>query len=110
MKLAKDFPILEAELGYATPRSESNVNKLCRLTGTAPPVAVGTSGVKGDDFRQLAPLHPFSLLSPFTWVARRPGEGLAGREGRTSLVVVGSRKPGTAERSWGRGGGAGGGD
>ncbi|KAJ8788566.1 hypothetical protein J1605_005297 [Eschrichtius robustus] len=73
MKLAKDFPILEPELGKAAARSESNVNKLCRLTGTTPAVAEGTSGVKRDSFRQLAPLplplRPF-LLS--LWAPRRP--------------------------------------
>ena len=78
MKLAKDFPILELELGKAAARSESNVNKLCRLTGTTPAVAEGTSGVKRDSFRQLAPLplplRPF-LLS--LWAPRRPGEGRA---------------------------------
>lgn len=78
MKLAKDFPILAPELGKAAARSESSVNKLGCLTGTAPPVAEGTSGVKRDSFRQLVPvvlpLRPF-LLS--LWAPRRPGEGRA---------------------------------
>lgn len=53
MKLAKDFPILKAELEMAAAGSASNVNKLRRLTGTEPPVAEETSGIKGDNFRLL---------------------------------------------------------
>lgn len=55
MKLAKDFPILKPELGKLDAGSQNNVNKRGRLTGSAPPGAAGTSAVKGDHFRQLAP-------------------------------------------------------
>lgn len=72
MKLAKDFPILKPKVGKAAAGPVNNVNKHCRLTGTAPPEAAGTSAVKGDSFASAYPSTPF----PFPLrVGPRPGEG-----------------------------------
>lgn len=49
--------------GKTARRFVRSINKLCRPTGTAPPLAARTSGVKGDNFRSL-PLLDLCLRIP----------------------------------------------